>query len=315
MSKKVEVSINNKWIVSNRGQKNYVDPQKPYSWIVEKERTRSGKIEDTAIIFLSNLECPFRCLMCDLWKNTTNESVSIGDIPKQIEWALKQMPEVKHLKLYNSGNFFDKKAIPEEDYSRIASLLNDFETIIVESHPKFINEKCLQFKEMLKPELEVAIGLETVHMEVLQKLNKQMTLNDFSKAVRFLTQNGIRSRAFILLKPPFLSESEGIFWANRSIDFAFEVGVECCTVIPVRAGNGAMDILMKNDDFSLPMLSSLEKVLEYGIGLSSGRVFADVWDLELFSDCDKCFDARQNGLMAMNLSQQNVDHIVCKCTS
>lgn len=315
MSKKVEVSINNKWIVSNRGQKNHVDPQKPYSWIVEKERTRSGKIEDTAIIFLSNLECPFRCLMCDLWKNTTNESVSIGDIPKQIEWALKQMPEVKHLKLYNSGNFFDKKAIPEEDYSRIASLLNDFETIIVESHPKFINEKCLQFKEMLKPELEVAIGLETVHMEVLQKLNKQMTLNDFSKAVRFLTQNGIRSRAFILLKPPFLSESEGIFWANRSIDFAFEVGVECCTVIPVRAGNGAMDILMKNDDFSLPMLSSLEKVLEYGIGLSSGRVFADVWDLELFSDCDKCFDARQNGLMAMNLSQQNVDHIVCKCTS
>jgi len=315
MSKKVEVSINNKWIVSNRGQKNRVDPQKPYSWIVEKERTRSGKIEDTAIIFLSNLECPFRCLMCDLWKNTTNESVSIGDIPKQIEWALKQMPEVKHLKLYNSGNFFDKKAIPEEDYSRIASLLNDFETIIVESHPKFINEKCLQFKEMLKPELEVAIGLETVHMEVLQKLNKQMTLNDFSKAVRFLTQNGIRSRAFILLKPPFLSESEGIFWANRSIDFAFEVGVECCTVIPVRAGNGAMDILMKNDDFSLPMLSSLEKVLEYGIGLSSGRVFADVWDLELFSDCDKCFDARQNGLMAMNLSQQNVDHIVCKCTS
>ena len=314
MSKKVEASINNKWIVSTRGKKNHIDPQKPYSWLVEKERTRSGEIEDTATIFLSNLECPFRCLMCDLWKNTTNESVRIGDIPNQIEWALKQMPEVKHLKLYNSGNFFDKKAIPEEDYSRIASLLNDFETVIVESHPKFINEKCLLFKEMLKPELEVAIGLETVHLEVLQKLNKQMTLNNFSNAVRFLTQNGIRSRAFILLKPPFLSESEGIFWANKSIDFAFEVGVECCTVIPVRAGNGAMDILMKNGDFSLPMLSSLEKVLEYGIGLSSGRVFADTWDLELFSDCEKCFDERQRRLMAMNLSQKIIDRIACNCT-
>ena len=315
MNKKVEVSINNKWIVSTRGKKNHIDPQKPYSWLVEKERTRSGKIEDTAIIFLSNLECPFRCLMCDLWKNTTNESVRIGDIPNQIEWALKQMPDVKHLKLYNSGNFFDKKAIPEEDYSRIASLLSDFETVIVESHPKFINEKCLLFKEMLKPELEVAIGLETVHLEVLQKLNKQMTLNDFSNAVRFLTQNGMRSRAFILLKPPFLSESEGIFWVNKSIDFAFEVGVECCTVIPVRAGNGAMDILMKNGDFSLPMLSSLERVLEYGIGLSSGRVFADTWDLELFSDCEKCFDEKQRRIMAMNLSQKNVGHIACNCTS
>lgn len=315
MSKKVEVSINNKWIVSTRGKKNHIDPQKPYSWLVEKERTRSGKIEATATIFLSNLECPFRCLMCDLWKNTTNESVRIGDIPNQIEWALKQMPDVKHLKLYNSGNFFDKKAIPEEDYSRIASLLSDFETVIVESHPKFINEKCLLFKEMLKPELEVAIGLETVHLEVLQKLNKQMTLNNFSNAVRFLTQNGIKSRAFILLKPPFLSESEGILWANKSIDFAFEVGVECCTVIPVRAGNGAMDILMKNGDFSLPILSSLERVLEYGIGLLSGRVFADTWDLELFSDCEKCFDERQRRLRAMNLSQKNVDHIACNCTS
>ena len=315
MNKKVEVSKNNKWIVSTRGKKNHIDPQKPYSWLVEKERTRSGKIEDTAIIFLSNLECPFRCLMCDLWKNTTNESVRIGDIPNQIEWALKQMPDVKHLKLYNSGNFFDKKAIPEEDYSRIASLLNDFETVIVESHPKFINEKCLLFKEMLKPELEVAIGLETVHLEVLQKLNKQMTVNDFSKAVMFLTQNGIRSRAFILLKPPFLSESEGVFWANKSIDYAFEVGVQCCTVIPVRAGNGAMDLLMKRGDFSLPMLNSLEKVLEYGIGLSSGRVFADVWDLELFSNCEKCFDERQRRLMAMNLNQKKVDRIACNCTS
>ena len=314
MSKKVEVSINNKWIVSTRGKKNHIDPQKPYSWLVEKERTRSGKIEDTATIFLSNLECPFRCLMCDLWKNTTNKSVRIGDIPNQIEWALKQMPEVKHLKLYNSGNFFDKKAIPEEDYSRIASLLSDFETIIVESHPKFINEKCLLFNKMLKPELEVAIGLETVHLEVLQKLNKQMTLNDFSSAVRFLAKNGIRSRAFILLKPPFLSEPEGIFWANKSIDYAFEVGVQCCTVIPVRAGNGAMDILMKKGDFSLPMLSSLERVLEYGIGLSSGRVFADVWDLELFSDCEKCFDERQRRLMTMNLSQKNIDRIACNCT-
>ena len=314
MSEKVEVSINNKWIVSNRGKKNHIDPQKPYSWLVEKERTRSGKIEDTGTIFLSNLECPFRCLMCDLWKNTTNKSVRIGDIPNQIEWALKQMPEVKHLKLYNSGNFFDKKAIPEEDYRQIASLLSGFETIIVESHPKFINEKCLLFKEMLNPELEVAIGLETVHLEVLQKLNKQMTLNDFNSAVRFLAKNGIRSRAFILLKPPFLSESEGIFWANKSIDYAFEVGVQCCTVIPVRAGNGAMDILMKKGDFSLPMLSSLERVLEYGIGLSSGRVFADVWDLELFSECEKCFDERQRRLMTMNLSQKNIDRIVCNCT-
>ena len=70
--------------------------------------------------------------------------------PHQIEWALNQMPEARHLKLYNSGSFFDERAIPSEDYERIASLVSHFETVIVESHPRLINEKCLHFRDMLK---------------------------------------------------------------------------------------------------------------------------------------------------------------------
>ncbi|RLD29582.1 MAG: radical SAM protein [Bacteroidetes bacterium] len=313
MSKNHGAIGNGRWIVSNRGKKNLVNPLKPYAWLVEKEPKPSGKVEDTATIFLTNRECPFHCLFCDLWKNTTDTSVPVGAIPDQIEWVLDQMPEVKHLKLYNSGSFFDERAIPEEDYERIASLISSFETVIVESHPKFINEKCLSFRDMLIPELQVAIGLETVHPEILLKLNKQMTVEDFNNSVSYLKQNGIRSRAFILLRPPYLSESEGVYWAKRSIDFAFKVGVECCTVIPVRAGNGAMDQLMENGDFSLPKIHSLEMVLEYGIGLNSGRVFADVWDLDLFSSCKKCIKHRINRLTTMNLNQRIVNKVICPC--
>ena len=315
MSKNDEGFINNKWIVSNREKKNIVDPRRPYGFLVEKERTASGKIEDTAIIFLTNSECPFHCLMCDLWKNTTDKPVPVGAIPDQIEWALAQLPKVKHLKLYNSGSFFDEAAIPEADYKRIASLLDEFDTIVVESHPKLINDKCLRFRDMLKPELEVAMGLEIVHSEILKKLNKQMTLEEFSQATTFLTKNKIRTRAFVLLRPPFLTELEGVYWAKRSIDYAFKQGVECCTIIPVRAGNGAMDKLMENGDFSLPDINSLETVLEYGIGLNAGRVFADVWDLELFSNCKKCIDQRISRLTNMNLSQRIDDPIICTCDS
>ncbi len=305
--------INKEWIISQRGKKNIVNPHRPYAWLVEKERMASGKIEDTAIIFLTNRECPFHCLMCDLWKNTTDKPVPAGAIPKQIEWALARMPKAKHLKLYNSGSFFDEKAIPETDYLQIASLINHFETVIVESHPKLINEKCIRFNDMIQPQLEVAIGLETVHPKILKLLHKQMTLDDFGDAVGFLSKNKIRSRAFILLKPPFLSEEEGIYWAKRSIDFAFNSGVECCTVIPVRSGNGAMDQLLESGDFSLPEISSLENVLEYGIELRAGRVFADTWDVEIFSNCEKCFDQRMERLNAMNLSQQLSDRISCSC--
>jgi radical SAM enzyme (TIGR01210 family) len=313
MNKNYESVISNSWIVSNRGEKNAVNPKRPYAWMVEKEHTFHGKTEDTAIIFLTNRECPFHCLMCDLWKNTTDHSLAAGAIPDQIEWALTQMPAVKHLKLYNSGSFFDEKAIPEADYERIAELVSHFETVIVESHPKLINDKCLRFRDMLEPELEVALGLETIHPEILKLLNKQMTLDDFGSAVNFLTENKIRSRTFILLRPPFLSESEGIYWAKRSLDYAFDVGVECCTVIPVRPGNGAMDILMEEGVFSVPEISSLEEVLEYGIGIQRGRVFADTWDLNLFSRCEKCFDRRVERLTLMNLDQKVIDKISCTC--
>ena len=224
------------------------------------------------------------------------------------------MPGVKHLKLYNSGSFFDTRAIPESDYLQIASLLKDFETVIVECHPKLISKKCLDFRDMLKPELQIAMGLETVHKEVLLRLNKQMTIEDFRNSADFLKTNEISTRAFILLRPPFMTEDEGIFWAERSIDFAFESGVECCTVIPVRAGNGAMDELIRKGEFNLPEIQSIETVLEYGIGLKSGRVFADTWDLGLFSKCDKCTDQRTQRLIEMNLSQKIVGTwCFCNC--
>ena len=313
MNEQSDLIIDDRWIISKRGSKNIVDPLKPYAWLVEAERTPSGIIEDTGIIFLTNRECPFCCLMCDLWKNTTDNTGPVGAIPQQIEWALKQMPAVKILKIYNSGSFFDERAIPENDYRKIAALLHGFETVIVESHPKLITDKCLRFRDMLKPSLHVALGLENVHPEALHKLNKQMTAEDFRNAVSLLTKHEILTRAFILLRPPFLSEHEGIYWAERSIDFAFDSGVECCTVIPVRGGNGAMDLLQQKGHFTPPKINSLEEVLEYGIGLARGRVFADTWDLKLFSECNNCIDKRISRLNEMNLSQKVPGKIKCNC--
>ena len=140
-----------------------------------------------------------------------------------------------------------------------------------------------------------------------------MTLEDFAGSVNFLLDHDIFTRAFILLRPPFLSEIDGVFWAERSLDFAFNAGVECCVVIPVRAGNGAMDQLLEKGIFKTPDIRSLEKVLEYGIEQQAGRVFADVWDLKQFSSCDKCFDERKERLIEMNLNQRIIKKINCTC--
>lgn len=306
-------ALTDKWIVSQRGRKNLVSPERPYAWLVEKEVTSSGTPEDVAVIFLTNRECPFHCLMCDLWKNTTDKTVNGGAIPRQIEFALKHLPPVRHLKLYNSGSFFDPYAIPENDYEKIASLVESCETLVVESHPAFIDARCISFNEMLKPDLQIAIGLETVNEEILGKLNKRMTTVDYSNSVGFLKKNGISSRTFILLKPPFMDEHEGILWAKVSIDFAFESGTDCVTIIPVRPGNGAMEFLMKEGCFSPPDIRSLEDVIEFGLRLKKGRVFADLWDINQFPCCSKCKPERIKRLSEMNITQKIPAPVKCDC--
>lgn len=298
-------------IVAHRTRKNDVNPNIPYAFLVEPELSAKRLVEDVATIFLTNKECPFRCLMCDLWKNTLDVSVSLGDIPRQIEYALNRLPAVQHIKLYNSGNFFDRKAIPVEDYAAIAKLLKPFKTVIVENHPLLTGEACLHFRDLLEGRLEIAMGLETIHPEVLKRLNKRMTKDDFARAVSFLGRHEIATRAFILICPPFLTEDEGRRWTIHTMEFAFECGVDTCALIPTRPGNGMMDTLLHDSYFVPPSFETIEAVFDAGLAMQKGRVFVDLWDIEQFYSCSQCGPPRRERLNQMNLSQQIEPPITC----
>ena len=293
------------WILSQRPARETRDPYLPYQYFVEEERAIGGAVEPVATIFLTNRECPFRCLMCDLWRNTLSETVPLGAIPAQIDHALLNLPPARQLKLYNSGSFFDPQAIPPADYDAIAQRANRFERLIVENHPALIGDACLRFRDLLSGKLEIAMGLETAHVQVLAGLNKRMTLDQFSSAANFLHRNGIDLRVFILVQPPLLPAAEALEWAERSLAFAMELGATAATLIPTRAGNGAMEALK----FMPPSLATLESAMEYGLGLKAGRVFADLWELR--ESCADCHTQRAARLRQMNLQQGVLDRIPC----
>lgn len=300
-------------VLAARGPKEPVDPWQPIAAFVEPERQADGRVLDVATIFLANRECPFRCVYCDLWRHTLDGPTPAGAVPRQIEVALERLSPASVVKLYNSGNFFDAAAIPPADWPAIADRVRQFERVIVENHPLLIDERALRFRDQLGTPLEVAMGLETAHPEVLARINKRMTLDDFTRAVQFLVEHDIAVRAFVLLRPPFLSEDEGIEWALKSIAFAFDVGATCVSVIPTRAGNGTMERLQAEGWFAWPKLSSLEQVLAAGIASKRGRVFADTWDVARFADCSRCAAARVERLRQMNLSQSILTSVVCGC--
>jgi len=335
----MRITSDDRFVLQHRGSKNLLERDHAYASLWEEEPDATGALIPTAVVFLTNRECPFHCVMCDLWKNTLDETVERGVIPRQIQDALASLDAARHVKLYNAGSFFDPQAIPPSDDDEIAAALAGFDRVIVESHPAFLagahGERCLRFRDRIPGQLEVAIGLETAHEGVLERLNKRMTLDSFRRAADFLRREGIALRVFILLSPPFMHADEDVEWACRSIDEAVASGATVCSIIPTRSGNGAIEAL--GEEYRQPSLAALEAVVEYGLSaFASGygetsrggqinprlgygetrrgtvRVFADLWDAERFYTCS-CSPLRAARLRAMNREQRVPEPVRCSC--
>lgn len=300
-------------ILARRSPKAAVDPQRPYAWLVEPECNAVGAVEPVATLFLTNRECSFHCLYCDLWKHTLDQPTPHGAIPEQIRWALAQLPVAKHIKLYNSGNFFDPLAIPPCDYPAIAELVRAFDTVIVENHPRLINTHIAEFQSLIAGRLEIALGLETVHPEILPRLNKQMTVADYQRACEVFRERDIDIRTFVLLRPPGLTNDEGVEWALRSITTAFDAGAHCVSVIPMRGGNGIMEELARQKLFTPPTITAMYETQQQALQMQRGRVFVDLWGIEALYECSVCGPLQAAVLHEMNLSQRVVPWVPCAC--
>ena len=254
-------------------------------------------------VFLAGSECPFTCVYCDLWQYTLDGPTPSGAIPRQLEVALAEVdPQAlpSSIKLYNASNFFDPRAVPHEDLAIVASQLSGFRQVTVECHPRLVGEPCLQFARQIAGELEVAMGLETIHPDALPRLNKQMTLTDFEAALHLLTDHEVGARAFALLSPPFVPAEESVDWTIRTVEYALNQGVGVVSVIPTRPGSGEMARLGAAGLFEPPTLEMLEQVMMGSLAVTEGIVLADLWDVETMRGCDECRGHRIANLRQIN---------------
>ncbi|HEY7514944.1 MAG TPA: hypothetical protein VIC87_10725, partial [Vicinamibacteria bacterium] len=164
-----------RFVLDRRPARRRHDPWRHQGLLIEEEPTASGAIATAATVFLTGRECPWRCVMCDLWRYTIEGDTPEGALPAQLDQALSELDARLEeapssvIKLYNAGSFFDPRAVPLSDYDAIAARLAGFERAVVESHPALVGPHLDRFLESLDletrfegraTELEVAMGLE-----------------------------------------------------------------------------------------------------------------------------------------------------------
>ena len=288
----MESSVNSKPL-----SRNPVSSDSAYAVVDELEADGEGQHVRVTTIFLTASECPIGCNMCDLWVNTLQQPTPRGAIVGQIDRVLSGRPQADWIKLYNSGNFFDRSSIPPEDYDAIAQHCEPFNRVVVENHPALGKDRVLQFKAKLHGRLEIAVGLETVQPRWLGRLNKRMSRDEFDQYAYWLEQNDIDLRVFLMVGVPGINSREAGRWARMSARHACRVGARHISLIPARGGNGWNGAAEK-----LPNLCTgeLESLLCDTIGDVDGHavVTLDTWDLP---------DGDRQRIERVNLEQAKAD--------
>jgi len=146
------------------------------------------------------------------------------DLILQFNNAMQNLREDDQIvKIYTSGSFFDPIEVPEPARLHILDVLknkNHIEKLVVESRPEYILPEMIEDCASNIP-IEVAIGLETAN-DLIRKhaINKGFTFADFKIASEIVHRCGGRVKAYLLLKPPFLSERAAVSDVIKSADIA-----------------------------------------------------------------------------------------------
>jgi hypothetical protein len=205
------------------------------------------------------------CSMCGYVYDSAPTSQE--ELLRDFREGLKSVGEVDYLKIFNSGSFFDIRELERETYAEIFSEINKkpgIKQVQVEARPEYLDSlSLLEVVEALNPILEVGIGLESARDYVRENcINKGFTLEDFKKVTRACREVGIEVKAYLLVKPPFITEKEAIEDAVRSAFLALRYGASRVSLNPVAVHRDTLvDELWRRREYTPPWLWSIVEIM------------------------------------------------------
>ena len=303
------------------------DPTEPTRVWLDEDNTPDG-IRESLTIILNTGGCRWAraggCTMCGyVAESVEGGSVTHDQLMEQIDACLAYESSntdepAPLVKIYTSGSFLDEREVHSHSRHEIAEVFSNRDRIVLESLPDFVKADRLSDFRDIGLETDVAIGLETATDRVRRDcVNKYFDFSDFINASEEAKTVGAGVKAYLLLKPPFLTEAEAIDDMVGSIErcspYAHTISMN-----PTNVQRYTMvDELYFHGGYRPPWLWSITAVLERSVSTDTLVVSDPVGH---GSDrgphnCGECDDRVQTAIKDFNLRQNPsvFDQVQCDC--
>jgi hypothetical protein len=228
-----------------------------------------GRILDTLTVIFRSGGCSWnRCRMCgyrhERYPDLARDELAERLI-RQVRWVKENFRDEDYqvLKVFTSGSFFDPDEVPPAARRTVAEAFRG-KVVIAETRPEYVDAEVLrEFREGIdtgawaRP-LSVAVGLETTNDFIRERsIDKGFTYADFLRAAAAARTAGVGTKAYLLMKPPFLTERDMVRSIRDVSSVADSISMNLCTV----QGRTEVERLWKQHAYRPPYLWSVLDVL------------------------------------------------------
>ena len=245
------------------------DATRPATVYTTPEMLPDGTPCSAATVILRTKGCHWwwssGCTFCGYF-NDTRDDVTEDDLHAQWDWSaakLNGFADVQMVKVYTSGSLLEDREIPVGFQERVLRECSEQGLhLIVESRTEQLTEEKLAWATSVNDDFTVAIGLEAYDDEVLRfHVNKGFTVRSYDRAVANLKQAGLRVKAYLMFKLPFMSEADAL---DHIVDWiaAIAEGADEISINPMNIQGGTViDRLHRARQYRPPWLWSLVEMI------------------------------------------------------
>ncbi len=283
------------------------------------------------------------CTMCGYANESAWQKVSEDQLVTQFEKGWKKYAGEELVKIYTSGSFVDRHEVMPGAQKRIFEIIGKrnagldgaegregpgVRKVAFESLPGFIEEDTFEDLVGLVPKVEVGIGVESQNDRILRdSINKGHGFDTFPRAAKICKDHGVSVKAYLMCKPPFLTEADALTDATETIIRAAPHS-NVVSLNPTNVqGRTVVDALYKRGAYRTTWLWTLVHSLLEGDAVARKAGFEGILKSDVIAagqdrgahNCPECNERVVGYLKKFKDTQDNkylqmcLDKVQCKC--